>query len=86
MIGDGIVDNALYRDNRIGDNLERQANRYAASLLMPRRLVQQARYDLTVRSIDGLADIFQVSRAVAEIRHAELGCVLWPEKRGKPTA
>lgn len=77
LIGDGIVDNALYRDDRIGDARERQANRYAASLLMPSTLVKKAWAD-GVRSSQGLARAFQVSPAVAEIRWRELGCVLWP--------
>lgn len=78
LIGDGIVDNALYRDNRIGDIRERQANRYAATLLMPKTLVQHAWRD-GIRDAATLAQTFNVSQAVADIRWRELGCVLWPK-------
>ena len=77
LIGDGIVDNALYRDNRIGDARERQANRYSASLLMPAAAVRRA-WDAGATTARALADKFEVSEAVAEIRMRELGCVLWP--------
>jgi len=76
LIGDGIIDNAMYRDGRIGDQRERQANRYAASLLMPPSLVKQA-WARGERTADQLARAFEVSPAVAEIRYRELGCVLW---------
>ncbi|MGQ5719910.1 ImmA/IrrE family metallo-endopeptidase [Pseudochrobactrum asaccharolyticum] len=76
LIGDGIIDNALYRDNRLGDTRERQANRYAATLLMPRPLVQKA-WQEGVTSPELLAEHFQVSQAVADIRWRELGCILW---------
>ncbi|MER8806065.1 ImmA/IrrE family metallo-endopeptidase [Mesorhizobium australicum] len=78
LIGDGIIDNALYRDDRIGDARERQANRYAASLLMPMSLVKKAWRD-GIRSAPGLASAFGVSPAVADIRWRELGCVLWQD-------
>ncbi|SMD08015.1 protein of unknown function [Fulvimarina manganoxydans] len=78
LIGDGIVDDALYRDHRLGDERERQANRYAASLLMPRRQVREA-WDNGAITKGALARAFDVSPAVAEIRMRELGCVLWPK-------
>lgn len=80
LIGEvGITDNALYRDGRIGDIRERQANRYAATLLMPKTLVQKA-WKEGVRSSASLASRFEVSQAVADIRWRELGCVLWPQQ------
>lgn len=78
LIGDGIIDNALYRDDRIGDIRERQANRYAATLLMPKTLVLKA-WDDGITDYQSLAKTFKVSPAVAEIRWRELGCVLWPK-------
>jgi Zn-dependent peptidase ImmA (M78 family) len=77
LIGDGIVDNGLYRDNRIGDERERQANTYAAQILMPRNLVRQA-WNEGLTSAAELAAAFRVSAGVAEIRMRELGCRLWP--------
>lgn len=82
LIGDGIVDNALYRDNRIGDARERQANRYSASLLMPAATVRRA-WDQGATTARALADEFKVSEAVAEIRMRELGCVLWPRPKAR---
>jgi Zn-dependent peptidase ImmA (M78 family) len=38
IIGDGIVDDALYRSTK-SDEIERQANAYAATILMPAPLV-----------------------------------------------
>ena len=76
LIGDGIVDDGLYRDGRIGDIRERQANRYAATLLMPKSLVRKA-WDMGMRNASDLAREFDVSPAVAEIRWRELGCAFW---------
>lgn len=76
LIGDGITDNALYRDARLGDERERQANRYAATLLMPPDLVKKV-WNEGVFTAEGMAARFDVSPAVAEIRMRELGCVLW---------
>ncbi|MDF1598266.1 ImmA/IrrE family metallo-endopeptidase [Mesorhizobium sp. YIM 152430] len=77
LIGeDGITDNALYRDNRIGDIRERQANRYAATLLMPKSLVRRA-WNEGVNDHQAMAQAFDVSPAVAEIRLRELGSVFW---------
>lgn len=72
LIGDGIVDDALYRKSSVGDEYERQANRFAASLLMPQRLVK-ALWEQGVRSPNELGTRFHVSPAVAEIRLRELG-------------
>lgn len=84
LIGDGIVDNALYRSERIGDARERQANRYSASLLMPAAAVKRAWNDgaTTART---LAAAFKVSEAVAEIRMRELGCIFWPRPASAQT-
>lgn len=71
LMGDGIVDDAMYRHSKIGDAFERQANRFAASLLMPDLEVKKA-WDEGRRSAADLAAAFDVSPAVAEIRIREL--------------
>ncbi|MBX3598152.1 MAG: ImmA/IrrE family metallo-endopeptidase [Rhizobiaceae bacterium] len=76
LIGDGIVDTALYRSTRISDSLERQANRYAATLLMPRGLVCMA-WKEGINEPRTMASAFEVSTAFAEIRYTELGCTYW---------
>lgn len=72
LIGDGITDDALYRSSSVGDANERQANRFAASLLMPKRLVCEM-WEQGVRLPNALSVRFNVSPAVAEIRIRELG-------------
>lgn len=69
-IGDGINDDKLYRSG-LPDALERQANQYAATILMPAPLVRQAYAQGKTTPVE-LAAIFQVSPAVAEIRIKEL--------------
>ena len=70
LIGDGVVDNAMYRSNSLSDRIERQANSYAADILMPWPLVL-AKYKQGVAPVD-MARMFEVSLAVAEIRIKEL--------------
>lgn len=72
LIGDGIEDNALYRSTQPGP-IERQANLYAADILMPWRLVKEVFATGKARTADELADLFKVSPAVAAIRMEELG-------------
>lgn len=72
MIGDGIVDDAMYRSNRPGwDDIERQANSYAATILMPARLVRE-KYRAKVVATTDMAAVFDVSYDVARIRMKEL--------------
>lgn len=70
MIGDGIVDDAMYRSDR-SDEIEAQANGYAASLLMPAPLVRRY-FRQGVRSFAGMASTFDVSTQVARLRMIEL--------------
>jgi Zn-dependent peptidase ImmA (M78 family) len=70
MIGDGIVDDAMYRSKK-GDEIERQANAYAATILMPAPLVI-SKFRATEKSFAGMAAAFEVSSEVAEIRMREL--------------
>lgn len=73
MLGHGVTDRGLYRSN-LSDNTERQANRYAATLLMPAPLVRK-KYAEGHQSAHGLAGIFHVSPAAAGIRMKELGLI-----------
>lgn len=70
LIGDGIVDDAMYRSSR-GNSVERQANSYAATILMPAPLVRE-KFRAGIKSIAGMSDLFDVSPEVARIRMREL--------------
>ncbi|WP_438278791.1 ImmA/IrrE family metallo-endopeptidase [Nitrobacter sp.] len=70
LIGDGIVDDAMYRSSR-GDVIERQANSYAATILMPAPLVRE-KFRAKVKSFAQMAQTFDVSPDVARIRMREL--------------
>lgn len=65
-IGEGITDDALYR-SRLSGPLERQANRFAANLLMPWDLVIEAT-NQGVDSVEELAARFEVSRSAMSVR------------------
>lgn len=65
-IGDGITDDALYR-SKLGNPFERQANRFAANLLMPWSLVIES-IRLGLDSVEELAKKFEVSRSAMSIR------------------
>jgi hypothetical protein len=74
LIGSGISDDALYRSNQ-SDRVEAQANRLAADIIMPLRLVKDA---IAVAEKLGAEDIaaqmaatFQVSLAAMSIRLGE---------------
>ncbi len=66
MIGDGITDDALYRSKLTG-GIEAQANRYAAGILMPITLINQALSE-GINTIEALAERFQVSKSSMSIR------------------
>lgn len=66
QIGDGITDDALYRSELSGP-IEAQANRYAADILMPWTLINQA-MDSGLKSVADLAAHFQVSKSAMSIR------------------
>jgi Zn-dependent peptidase ImmA (M78 family) len=71
LIGDGIVDNAMYRSTPQNDPIETQANSYAATILMPAPLVRE-KFREGVKSFTGMATTFDVSPEVARIRMKEL--------------
>lgn len=70
LMGDGVVDDAMYR-SPLGGPHERMANRHAAEILLPAPLVRQA-YRQT-RSYVVLAEMFGVSADAMKIRLKELG-------------
>ena len=65
LIGDGIQHDALYRSG-LSDQIEREANRMAADILMPWRLVDEVIDGLD--TVDELANVFEVSRSAMSIR------------------
>ena len=77
LIGDGLTDDGLYRstlrDGRSFESFrEQEANKYAASLLMPAGIVR-AQFRAGNCSIAGMAKVFDVSQDAARIRMKELG-------------
>lgn len=72
LIGDGVVDNAMYRSKTLSNAIESQANRFAADLLMPARLVRQF-WREGIKSVAQMAAKFDVSTAAARIRIVDLG-------------
>ncbi len=66
FIGDGIVDDGLYR-SRLSNSMEVQANKMAADILMPRFLINQHMAN-GVNSVSELARIFQVSESAMSYR------------------
>ncbi len=71
LIGDGLIDDALYR-SKLGEWYERQANRMAADILMPAALVRGL-YHGGMRALAYLSETLDVSEAAVRIRLAELG-------------
>ena len=66
-----LTDNQMYR-SRLGDEKEREANRFAAQILMPAKLVRVA-WNAGAEDLSRLARAFDVSEQAMEIRLAELG-------------
>lgn len=65
-IGDGIVDDALYRSG-LSNKEEAEANKLAAEILMPWHLINSA-MNKTSMTISDLAEMFQVSESAMSIR------------------
>lgn len=76
LIGDGVADSPAYRapDESIYDTTplerihEKQANRFAANLLMPLPLIKQAERDNPGIEVSDLAKLFNVSEDAMRIR------------------
>ena len=71
LLKDGLVDDALYRSAALSDEYERQADRFAAQILLPGHSVRAA-YKVT-RALAPLAAQFEVSVPALRIRLNELG-------------
>lgn len=69
LIGDGIEDDALYRSG-LSSAVERQANRLAADILMPRHLIEAVIGEGRAKADDvaGLARLFNVSKNAMSIQ------------------
>ena len=65
MIGDAIVDDALYRSGLI-NKVEIEANNFAADILMPWHLIDEAMKSTS--DIEELAKMFKVSSSAMAIR------------------
>lgn len=65
-IGDGITDDALYRSG-LSSAKEREANRFAADLLMPQHLIMRVLHQGN-HDVASLANLFAVSEAAMRIR------------------
>ena len=66
LIGDGITDDGLYR-SRLRGGFESEANRFAANLLMPKKLVWEF-IEQGVDTVEELAEEFNVSKSAMSIR------------------
>lgn len=66
LIGDGIQDDALYR-SKLSSAVETEANRYAADILMPWKLINQE-ISSGHNSVEELATAFNVSKSSMSIR------------------
>ncbi len=82
LIGEGVDDNRAYRstddgkyhNTEIGPKEETEANRFAASVLMPTKLVKQKVLEKPSITNHELASIFNVSEQAMGIRRQGLGC------------
>jgi len=70
LIDDGITDSVMYR-SRMSDEIESQANRFAADLLMPASAMR-ALWRQGIKSFAGMAAKFDVSTEAARIRMQDL--------------
>jgi Zn-dependent peptidase ImmA (M78 family) len=75
LIGDGIIDDALYR-SKLSDKLEAEANKFAADILMPWNVMKQKISEFDELSgeplYEALSSIFEVSTTAIKIRLGKL--------------
>ncbi|MBF0307061.1 MAG: ImmA/IrrE family metallo-endopeptidase [Alphaproteobacteria bacterium] len=71
LIETSVTDTALYRSEALSDDMERQANNFAAGLIMPASLVR-GKWEEGLTTEQGMAAAFQVSSEAARIRMKEL--------------
>lgn len=74
LIESGIVDDTMYRSEQMSNVFEAQANRMAADILMPVRLVK-AMWPHAAGSVDTMASSFGVSKDAMRIRLEALGLI-----------
>lgn len=67
LLKDGIVEDALLRAEGLSNVVETQANCFAADVLMPWHLLNEAQAK-GANTIEALADLFQVSKDAMSIR------------------
>lgn len=79
-IGNNITDNAMYR-SRLSNVLERQANRLASEILMPKKYVNQ--FIKEDKSIFEMSNLFNVSEDAMRIRLEEGGDIFLEDKNFK---
>jgi Zn-dependent peptidase ImmA (M78 family) len=65
-IGDGVVDDALYR-SKLSGSQETMANKFAADILMPWELINQKIAE-GYKTVEDLAKVFKVSEGAMSIR------------------
>jgi predicted transcriptional regulator len=70
LIADGVVDDALYR-SALSDGFEREADRFAAQILLPATSLREAYR--TQKALAPLSQVFGVSVDALRIRLNELG-------------
>lgn len=67
-IGDGIIDDVLYRSG-LPEKIEIEANQMAADILMPYvKILEKIKQNNNIQDVDGLAEYFQVSKVAMAIR------------------
>ena len=66
-IGDELIDDAMYRSEKLNTREESEANNLAADLLMPRRLVNDF-FRQGILDVDSLAKRFDVSVPAMRVR------------------
>ena len=71
-IVDGEAGSRLYRDERISSDLETEANRFAATILMPTELVKRL-YDEGHTTPEKMAEKLQVSEDAMKYRMQNMG-------------
>ncbi|AQS41534.1 MAG: Hypothetical protein BHV28_08350 [Candidatus Tokpelaia hoelldobleri] len=67
LIGDGIMEDALFRADGFTNELEREANAFASDILMPKELIKEAHKE-GIMAIPDLARKFKVSRDAMSYR------------------
>lgn len=74
-ISDGIIDDILYR-SALSDELEQQANRLAADIIMPWALINKSLENISVEKVEEkielVADLAEVSLTAMKIRFGKI--------------